>query len=491
MHNLLKHQMISRWFTPSMLIVVALLSFNNNLLAADIKLPILGDSSSGIVSKQQEYKLGKAWLQAFRRQVEAYDDPLLQSYLEQLCKDLAVHSDLDSPRISLVLVNNPSINAFAVPGGIIGLHTGIFSYADNEDQFASIISHELAHLSQRHFARSVEARRNSSALTMAALLATIIVSSKAGADAGMAALSATQAISIDKQLRHSRSNEQEADRLGIKIMDKAGRNPSASAEMLEKMMALSRYKGSRPPEFLLTHPITERRVSDTRARTFTATQKHYPDNFDFYIMQARVKILLQDNPDYSIKYFNQQIISNSSNTEALSYGLATAFLKAGSFNKAKNIIDELLKTKPQYTPYIHFDIEVDIAAERYAAALKKLEHQLKLNQHSYPLIALKANALWKSHQYEASEKALNFLSKQRPEDPFIWYKLAEVRGLAGNISGVHIARAEYFILIGALENARRQLKFAEKLLKSDFKGLSIVQQRLLDIDKMEQSLSKL
>ena len=491
MLNLFKDQLISRSFVKSLVMIAALLGFIHEALGADIKLPVLGDSSSGIVSKKQEYKLGKAWLQAFRRQVEPYDDPLLQSYLEQLCTDLAVHSDLDDSRISLVLVNNPNINAFAVPGGIIGIHTGIFSYADNEDQLASIISHELAHLSQRHFARGIEARRTSSALTMAALLATIIVSSKAGSDAGMAALSATQAISIDKQLRHSRSNEQEADRLGLKIMANAGRDPRASAAMLEKMMALTRFKGSRPPEFLLTHPITERRVSDTKSRTLNISQQHYPDNFDYYIMQARVRILLQDNPSYSIKYFSQQLTANNPNPDALRYGLAMAHFKAGDYIQSKNLIVQLLKKKPQYRPYIHFDIEVDIAAEAYTVALKKLEHQLELNQHSYPLTVLKADALWKSHQYEASAKTLNFLSKQRPEDPFIWYKLAEIRGLAGNISGVHIARAEYFILIGALGNAKRQLKYAEKLLKSDFKGLSIVQQRLLDINEMEQSLSKL
>ena len=477
--NLAKLLIISLWLT------------SYNTLAADIKLPILGDSSSGIVSKKQEYKLGKAWLQAFRRQVEPYDDPLLQAYLEQLCLNLAVHSELDDTRLTLVLINNPNINAFAVPGGIVGVHTGIFSHADNEDQLASTISHELAHLSQRHFARGIEAKRNSSAITMAGLLATIIVSSKAGADAGMAALSATQAISIDKQLRYSRSNEQEADRLGIKIMANAGRDPRASADMLEKMMALTRYKSSRPPEFLLTHPVTEKRVSDTRSRTYNVKKQHYPDNFDFYIMQARVQILLHNNPAYSIKFFNQKLTSNSSNTDALTYGLAIANLKAGNFLQAKKLLGKLLEKTPLYAPYIHSDIEVDIAAQRYTTALQKLKSHLKLNQNNYPLKVLQADALWKSHQYKASAMILHSLSRQRPEDSSIWYKLAEVRGLAGNISGVHKARAEFFILIGALENAKRQLKFAEKLLKSDFKGLSIVQQRLIDIDEMERNLSKL
>ena len=114
-----------------------------------------------------------------------------------------------------------------------------------------------------------------------------------------------------------------------------------------------------------------------------------------------------------------------------------------------------------------------------------------INQNNYPLHILQAAALWRSHQYEASAKVLTRLSRKRPADPRIWYQLAEVRGLAGDISGVHKARAEYFILIGALENAKRQLNFAKKLLQKDVKGLAIVEQRMVDIVAMEKNLQKI
>ena len=153
------------------------------------------------MSKQQEYKLGKSWLQAFRRHVQLHDDPLLQSYLEQLCYDLVAHSDLEDTRLTLVVVNNPTINAFAVPGGIIGIHTGIFTYADNEDQLSSIIAHEIAHLSQRHFARSMEAQRSASAISLAGLLATVILSSQADTDAAIATLTTAQAIPRNQSIK--------------------------------------------------------------------------------------------------------------------------------------------------------------------------------------------------------------------------------------------------------------------------------------------------
>jgi predicted Zn-dependent protease len=474
--------------TVSLLLLAA---FSLSCYSAEINLPLLGDSSSGIVSKQQEYKLGKSWLQAFRRHVQLHDDPLLQSYLEQLCYDLVAHSDLEDTRLTLVIVNNPTINAFAVPGGVIGIHTGIFTYADNEDQLSSIIAHEIAHLSQRHFARSMEAQRSASAISLAGLLATIIVSSQADTDAAIATLTTAQAISADQQLRYSRSNEQEADRQGIKILTKAGRDPGASADMLNNMLALSRYKGNRPPEFLLTHPVTERRVADTRARTISVKTRHYPESSDYFIMQARAAVIMQNDAKYSVSYFKQKLDANTLQKKAAKYGLALAYSKLGDYKKTSQILTSLLSQDPLNRLLVYSDIENDLLAKNYKSALNKLDYQLKLNRKNYPLQSLLAETLWQSKQYKESARVLSKLSNQRKEDPAIWYKLAEVRGLAGDISGVHKARAEYFILIGAFERAKKQLTLAAKLLAYDFKQLSIIKQRVIDIEQMEKTLRRL
>jgi predicted Zn-dependent protease len=131
--------------------------------ASDIDLPDLGDSTSGIVSLQQEKELGTAWLASFRRQVKVVDDPLLEDYLEDLIYRLVIHNNqLKERDLQLVVISNPTINAFAVPGGIIGVHNGLLQYAQNEDQLAAVLAHELGHLSQRHFARSLEEQRSSS-----------------------------------------------------------------------------------------------------------------------------------------------------------------------------------------------------------------------------------------------------------------------------------------------------------------------------------------
>ena len=465
--------------------------FSHNLLATEIELPLLGDSTSGIISKNQEYTLGKTWLQAFRSRVIAHDDPLLQQYLEYLTYDLASYSDLEDARLTLVIVNNPTMNAFAVPGGIIGFHTGIFSIAQNEDQMASIIAHELAHLSQRHFARGIEARRNTSMISLAGLLATLVLSATAGGDAGLAAMTATQALAIDGQLRYSRANEQEADRLGLRTMTRAGRDPNATADMFGELLKATRFNSGPVPEFLRTHPVTERRVADSRARTLTMQERHYFDNPEFYLMQARARVSTQKDAANSILHFEQLLKSNTHHTEAAQYGLALAYIEQKKYREAKDILRSLLHSQPNYLPYVYSSIEADIANQAFDQALTSLEQQLSINQNNYPLLRLQAEALWGAHHYEQAATVLDKLSKQRPEDPHIWYNLAEVRGLAGDISGVHKARAEYFILVGAMDRARKQLGLAAKLLDADFKRLSVVKQRLRDINDMQERLEKL
>ena len=457
----------------------------------DIKLPILGDSSSGIISKQQEYQLGRTWLKVFRSRVQEFDDPLMQDYFENLIYNLATYSELEDPRLELIIVNNPSMNAFAVPGGIVGIHTGIFAFAENEDQMVSVLAHELAHLSQRHFARGVEARRSSTALSLAGLLAGLVLVATVGGDAGMAAMAATSAMTLENQLRYSRSNEKEADRFGLRTMEKSGRDPGAVGDMFQTMLKKVRYVGDRAPEFLLTHPVTEKRIADARGRTISNPKRHYPDNSDYYLLQARALIAMTKNPKNNIKRFNAKLEANTQQRDAASYGLALSHLQNSDVDAARRLMAPLLEEDPDHQIYNYTSIELDMADKKYNEALSKLAFLLGRNPGNYPLLSLQAETLWLDHQYEEASLALTGLARTRNQDPLVWYRLAEVRGLAGNISGVHEARAEYFILVGAFALAREQLGLAQKLVTPDFKRSSIVRQRLRDVIEMEEKAKKL
>lgn len=460
-------------------------------LSADIKLPLLGDSASGVISKQQEYELGRLWLKSFRSRVREYDDPLMQQYLEQLLYNLATYSDLEDPRLELIVVKNPSMNAFAVPGGVVGFHTGVFAFAENEDQMASVLAHELAHLSQRHFSRGTEAQKKNSMISMAGLLATVVLAATAGGDAASAAMITSQALSTDSQLRYSRSNEQEADRVGLSTMERANRDPGAVADMFATLLKGTRYTGSRPPEFLLTHPITEKRIGDARNRSMGTSMRQYAQNPEFYLMRARALVAMDQTTSVSINRFKGEIEANTLKADAAHYGLALAYLKANKLDEARQHMQQLLAAQPTNLIFLHTDIEIDLAAKNYSTALKRLNRQLVVSQNNYPLMVLKSDVLWQARNYDGADTVLTALSRMRPQDPMIWYSLAEVRGLAGNISGLHQARAEYFILIGVFDKARNQLGLAARMVTEDFKQSAIIRQRLRDLAAMEERAERL
>jgi Zn-dependent protease with chaperone function len=164
----------------------------------ELKLPNLGESSTSMFSSQFEYQLGRAWLREFRSQVPTVDDPLLFDYLENLIYKLVNHSKLEDRRIDLVIVDNPTLNAFAVPGGVIGIHNGLFLWAESEDELATVLAHEIAHLSQRHFSRGVEFQQKLQPVALAAMLASLVLMATAGGNAGMAARCNTAVVTSRK-----------------------------------------------------------------------------------------------------------------------------------------------------------------------------------------------------------------------------------------------------------------------------------------------------
>ena len=255
-------------------------------------LPTLGDSTSGIISLEQERALGQRFLRSIRAQAPTLDDPILQDYLEHLIYQLASHSQLADRRLDLVLIRNPTLNAFAAPGGIIGVHHGLFFYGETEHEMSAILSHEIAHLSQRHFARKLAESKKSSALNIAGLLAGIVLAATAGSDAGLAAMTGTQAYGQNQFLKYSREREAEADRIGIYTLADAGMDPRAMAYMFERLQRASRYStGNRIPEFLRTHPVTNDRIADSYNQTRNYPSETYPIRLDYQLMRARARAL--------------------------------------------------------------------------------------------------------------------------------------------------------------------------------------------------------
>ncbi|MGL4565663.1 MAG: M48 family metallopeptidase, partial [Halioglobus sp.] len=314
----------------------------------DLNLPNLGESSTSMFSAEYEHQLGRAWLRIFRSQVRTVNDPLLHDYLEHLVYKLASHSKLEDRRLEVVIVDSPEINAFAVPGGIIGVNNGLLLYAQSEDELATVLSHEIAHLSQRHFSRGVEFQQKNQPLTLAAMIASFVLLATAGADAGMAAMSATQAAAQSSALRYSRTNEQEADRVGMQTLADAGFDPQSAPAMFERMMQASRYAGGdRVPEYLRSHPLTENRVADTRNRARQYPRQEPTESLDYQLMRARVSNQLATSPEEAVNKFRGELAGTPRSAAAANYGLVLALTAAGKANEARLALDGIWSRDPE------------------------------------------------------------------------------------------------------------------------------------------------
>ncbi|WP_165675533.1 M48 family metalloprotease [Metapseudomonas otitidis] len=452
-------------------------------------LPSLGDASSSVVSPDQEHKLGRAWLGLLRAQVEQLPDPQLKEYVETSVYRLAESSQLQDRRLEFVLLKSPQLNAFAAPGGIIGVNGGLFLYAPNEAEYASVMAHELAHLSQRHFARGVEAQQRMQIPVMAAMLAGIVAAAAGAGDAGMAAIMSTQAAAIQEQRRFSRQNEQEADRIGLLNLKKAGYDPRAMPNMFERLMRQYRYD-SKPPEFLLTHPVTESRIADTRNRAEQLPAGGVENSLRYQLMRARVQLMFEETPGISAKRFRAMLDSDPK-LDAARYGLAIAQIKAGQLNEAREALTQLLAKAPNEVAYNLAQVDLDITANRLPDAQKRVDRMLSLYPASYPLKQARADLLLKQNKPQDAEKVLEDLARTRANDPDIWYQVAEVRGLAGNTIGLHQARAEYFALVGDFHQAIEQLDFAKRRASSNFPLAARIDARQQELIEQQKAVKQM
>jgi predicted Zn-dependent protease len=271
----------------------------------------------------------------------------------------------------------------------------------------------------------------------------------------------------------------------------AGYDPGSFPAMFENMLAANRFSGRHPPEFLLTHPLTENRVSDARNRARDYPRKVYVDNLDFQLMRARVEVQLASNASEALKKFKGRLKGQSRNEEADHYGLALAYLQAQQVKEARAQLEPLLAKDPRRLAYMVTDAEIDIAMGANERAIEKLQPQLRVNPDNYPLTMIYANALLKANQPQQAEAVLQAQVKLRPNDPDVWYLLAEVHGLAGNIVGVHQARAEYFVLNGLLDKAEKQLGYALPLVRADNVPTTNIDQRMLQIKALKEQMQRM
>lgn len=454
--------------------------------SASDNLPSLGDHTSGIISLEQEYELGQSFLRALRARAPLLSDPIMQDYLEYLIYKIASHSNLTDRRLTLAIIKDESINAFAVPGGVIGINLGLFLHGETESETSAILAHEIAHVSQRHFARRTEASRKASVASMAGMLAGIVLLATTGADAGIAAISASQGITQSELLRYSRSREKEADLVGIDTLAASGMDPNAMAYMFERLSRSQRFSGRNIPEFLLTHPVTKDRIADSIAKSSKMETVDIPESLDYQLMRARAQVIVSDNAAVTIAQMTARLNDpNPIKQTAAIYGLALAQMEAGKLDDSMQSILGLQYSHPGKLAFILAEAELHLTAQRFEDARDVLATALKVTPRNFPLTMAYADALMKSGNPELAAEKLTLLSQERPNDQFVWYILAEAQGLSNNIVGVHEARAEYFVRVGNFDQAIKQLGFATPLVKNNFQQSAKIKQRIEEIFELK------
>lgn len=466
--------------------LLLLVSFSS---AAPIELPEIGDRSSSIISLQEEAKLGQSWLHAYYSSSPVERDYLLHEYLNTLTNSLIEHSDLRNRHLHILLVENLSLNAFSVPGGIIGIHSGLLLHAKTEDELASVISHEISHLSQRHFVRSIDNQKGNTLKVLVGMLASIALAATVGSDAGIAALSLVQGLSIDQKLHYSRQSEQEADRLGMQILLRANRDPNAVPSMFDRMMRLTHYAGFKPPEYLLTHPLPESRITDAELRVIQYPKRYYRKNDYYDIMRIHARLKAAGTPHDALREFQLEVDKQPESKPFL-YGLAHSYLDTHRMAEAKPIAEKLFTLEPTNPAFRALRIEVANAEKDYKTSLALAEDYLRLNPYSYAVGMLYADTLKQDKQFDESIRQLEKLIELQADNPTIWYELAENAGLGSDFFKLHRARAEYFILTGFYQQAIKHLRYARGIVKDDYIERSALDERIKEVLNLSKQSTK-
>ena len=431
----------------------------------DLNLPNLGDRVSGVISLEQERILGQGFLEQVYAQAPLIDDPIIQEYTELLIYKLSETSQVKDRQFTIVLIDEKSLNAFAAPGGVIGVNGGLFLNAGNEAQLASVLGHELAHLSQRHFARNVLRGRDtnlaSSLVMVSAIALAIIANNPSAFITGPAALQ-------QQQLRYSRIFEREADRYGFNNLIAAGYDPAGMGQMFENMAKVRKLAGDNPPEFLLTHPITSSRVSDAFNAAdqieFTGGKKNTV-NFEF--IKGRLKARYNSlSPQAAVRYFEK--LYKDIPTNENKYAYITALQSNGQTDKALEVMNEILV---KFSKNLILNItksEILLSGQRLSEAQKNIEQVLNISPGNYPASVIKAKILTSKKEFIKAEEILRDLLISKNRNPSLWKQLSEVQRAGKNIVGYHLSRGEYYTLIGDFDNALNQFQFALSLSGNSF-----------------------
>ena len=442
------------------------LVFWSGMLAAQspTSLPDMGGSSTRVLPIEQEMTFARDFERYMRANQMLIEDPLIRDYFEDMGYRLVAQSDRQGGSFHFFILRENSINAFASVAGVIGLHSGLILLAEDENEVAGVVAHEIAHVTQNHLARGVENQQQVSLPAMIATLGLAIAASAAGnPDAGQALMLGGLGLSQQMMINHTRQAEMEADRIGISLLGRAGFDPEGMTRFFERMNIRSRAMGQGPPEYLRTHPLSINRVAEARSRAQSLVNERarLRPSEEFHYVQSRLRVLMSRRMDHTIRWFQARLDGNSRPPLAMHYGLALALSKESRMEEAMDHVATLLEQAPERQIVRLLEAEILLAAgevDRSLTVLEALHHQFP---GSRKVSSQFAETLMHSDSARHAARASTILRpylRQHPTDLRMVQLFAQAADRSGDEVRAAEAVAESYYLRGGVQEAIDQLE---------------------------------
>ena len=372
-------------------------------LHANNTLPDIGVIATNTLSLEEEARIGKIYAKELKKQLTVIDDPLTNMYIKNIGYTLLSHNQDIKNSFHFFLIQKNDINAFAFFGGHIGIFTGLILACKTEDEFASVLSHEIAHITQRHLARQIAAQTPT--MNIASIIAStllILVSPQAG----MASLHTSLALQQQHAINYTRSNEVEADQIGLTVLTKSGYNPYAAYHFFKTLSNQHQF-AQMPPALLLTHPLTNERMNFVLNFALQIPEKDYPKHPNFDIIQQRIQVL------YTTSKYDQ--LKNKYQKEKKEYGLALIAYVEKEYTQALSYVNKLLSESPYNIFFSTLKADILVAQKKYQESIDYL-YQIKENSFYLPIIHLHlAKAYIEKKEYRQAKTILELYLQKNTE----------------------------------------------------------------------------
>lgn len=443
-----------------------------------LALPDIGDSSATALTPADEERIGREMMRTIRQSGRLLTDPEVEEYIQQLGYRLVSAGSQPAAGFHFFVVSDSSINAFAMPGGYIGIHTGLITASRTESEVAGVMAHELAHVTQHHLARSYERASQMNMPLTAAVIAAIILG--AGNPAlGEAALAATMAGGTQMQLDFTRSNEREADRVGIQMLANAGFDPQGMPGFFERLQQEYRYANTGLPEFLSTHPVTLDRIADARNRAEQYPVNHNPDSLNYRLIQAKLHVLEARNLTVLARQYRDALTASRGLDDSVErYAYALVLTRQHDFAPARELLTALRHDDPARIAYLLALAELEAAANKPAAAERLYREGLRLHPNNGLLTLALAGHLLQQGNHNQASVLLRDHTRNRQVTPRAYELLAEAETRSGHKGIAHIALADYYRSLGETQTAIEQLNLARRSGGLDFYHQSLLEAKL-------------